>query len=384
MGNLTALGRTMYDGAGVEEHTEAYAYKYDNWGRLQSTTHTLDGGTPTTLASNTYDAVGRLSGTTRGAIGATPGPASLSSGYTYNVRGWLTGISGSLFSETLTYETPRAGSSFPGQWGGNISGTQWNTPGSSSPRYDFDYDLLGRLTKADFGGANGFLQRDYSRNYFYDLNGNMESLETPGPIAGGSMGNHKSIWVWTQPDGNQPAGWEGELYQGRFVQGVTGHLVYSPVPGSKEEEQYAYDAVGNRTEVLNAQGDTLNMMRYNLLNLPEEYVSAQGDTVNYVYSVDGEKLYVEEKPAGGAVQGTEYAANYRIDNGAVTMIHTDAGYYTPVTSQGGPGVSYSHVWYLKDHLGNNRVLAYGSGNAVALHDHESNGAFLKPHLRDWQ
>ena len=98
----------------------------------------------------------------------------------------------------------------------------------------------------------------------------------------------------------------------------------------------------------------------------------------------GHGLYVAENPSGGTVQGTEYAANYRIDNGAVTMIHTDAGYYTPVTSQGGPGVSYSHVWYLKDHLGNNRVLAYGSGNAVALHDHESNGAFLKPHLRDWQ
>ena len=55
------------------------------------------------------------------------------------------------------------------------------------------------------------------------------------------------------------------------------------------------------------------------------------------------------------------------------MIHTDAGYYTPVTAQGGSGVSYSHVWYLKDHLGNNRVLADGSGNAVAFHDYDPYG-----------
>lgn len=49
-----------------------------------------------------------------------------------------------------------------------------------------------------------------------------------------------------------------------------------------------------------------------------------------------------------------------------TMIHKDAGYCTPVTAQGGSGVSYSHVWYLKDHLGNNRVMADGHGYAVKI------------------
>ena len=55
------------------------------------------------------------------------------------------------------------------------------------------------------------------------------------------------------------------------------------------------------------------------------------------------------------------------------MIHTDAGYYTPVTSQGGSGVSYSHIWYLKDHLGNNRVLADGSGSALKTHHYDPYG-----------
>ena len=72
-------------------------------------------------------------------------------------------------------------------------------------------------------------------------------------------------------------------------------------------------------------------------------------------------------------KGTEYAANYRIKNGAVTMIHTDAGYYTPVTAQGGSGVSYSHIWYLKDHLGNNRVMADASGNALKTHHYDPYG-----------
>ena len=116
------------------------------------------------------------------------------------------------------------------------------------------------------------------------------------------------------------------------------------------------------------------MARYNLLNLPMEFTTAAGDTVNYVYSVDGEKLYEEENPSGGTLQGTEYAANYRIENGTVTMIHTDAGYYTPYpASSGGTVPLYKHLWYLKDHLDNNRVLVDGNGAPVALHDYDPFG-----------
>ena len=137
--------------------------------------NTLDGGTPMTLASNSYDSVGRLSGTQRGRVGATPGPAALSSGYTYNVRGWLTGINGSLFSETLSYEAPRTGS-LPAQWGGNISGIQWGAGDSRPYRYDFTYDHLGRLKEASYGGGNSSFQ--HGRKYYYDLNGNMTARES--------------------------------------------------------------------------------------------------------------------------------------------------------------------------------------------------------------
>ena len=87
---------------------------------------------------------------------------------------------------------------------------------------------------------------------------------------------------------------------------------------------YAYDGMGNRTAELDGQGDTRNVLRYNRLNLPEEYVSADGDTLKYVYSADGEKLYVMRATSSNTTQGTEYAANYRIENGTVTMIHPDA------------------------------------------------------------
>ena len=53
---------------------------------------------------------------------------------------------------------------------------------------------------------------------------------------------------------------------------------------------------------------------------------------------------------------------------------SDTGYFTPVTPPSGAGdPTFSHIWYLKDHLGNNRVLADGSGNAVAFHDYDPYG-----------
>ena len=365
VGNLTAVGRTMHDGAGTQEHTEEYAYTYDSWGRLQNTVHTLDGGTPTTLASNSYDSVGRLSGTQRGRVGATPGPAALSSGYTYNVRGWLTGITGSLFSETLSYEAPRTGS-LPAQWGGNISGIQWGSGDSRPYRYDFTYDRLGRLKEASYGGGNSSFQ--HGRKYYYDLNGNMtarESEEAANLYSGVWLD-----WTWSSGDGNRPNAWHQQRSAGPVFNpgGLSG-------PFQIADEVYSYDTAGNRTVVKEGvQGDTLSVMRYNLLNLPLEYVGIQGDTVHYVYSADGEKLYVEEKPSGGTLQGTEYAANYRIENGSVTMIYTDAGYCTPLPNTVGNGPSYTHIWYLKDHLGNNRVLASERGVALARYHYDPFGA----------
>lgn len=354
-GELTNRLRTMQfpDNTGK---TEEYIYTYDSWGRLKDTFHSLS-GTTIKLASNNYDMVGRLASTSRGGTGNQNGPSALASAYTYNVRDWMTEISGTLFTETLTYETPRHGNSRPGQWGGNISSSTWNTSQapSDSTWYDYGYDLLGRLTEASYG-CDFSDQDDYRRTYSYDLNGNLRTRTTPGfPIP--------FVEVWPSGTGNQP-----------LSLAETVRNLYGTFPQSILQESYAYDAVGNRTEVLDAQGDTLNMTRYNLLNLPEEYVSAQGDTVRYVYSADGEKLYVAENLSGSAAQGTEYAANYRIENGTVTMIHTDAGYYTPLLAPGGSTASsYTHIWYLKDHLGNNRVLADGSGNAVALHDYDPYG-----------
>ena len=56
------------------------------------------------------------------------------------------------------------------------------------------------------------------------------------------------------------------------------------------------------------------------------------------------------------------------------MIHTDAGYYTIATPPaGGTAPVFEHLWYLKDYLGNNRVLADAGGSMVGWKDYDPFG-----------
>lgn len=378
VGNLTALGRTMY-GADETSHSETIAYTYDNWGRPLETTSTLDDGSDITLASNSYDTIGRLSSVTRGGTASQNAPSALTGTFSYNVRNWLTEIGGSLFTEKLIYETSRAGGTLPGQWGGNISSSTWKTSlaPSDSTWYDYRYDALGRLIQARYGSSSAS-QRDHSRTYSYDLNGNMETRIIPDRAWNDISEERENHWAWSQMNGNRPDRWEQKLYKKTTLPPLhpwqPPRVIMELDPFGQAEESYTYDAVGNRTAVLDAQGDTLSVMHYNLLNLPEEFLTVDGDTVKYVYSADGVKLYMNETPAEGSVKGTEYVANYRIENNTLKMVHTDAGYYTPVmTPFGATGPVYAHIWYLKDHLGNNRILADEGGNAIAANDYDPFG-----------
>ena len=149
--------------------TEGYQYTYDRWGRPLMTTHSLNGDSPVKLKMCSYDSLGRLSSF------ATDMNPDVASYYTYNTRGWLTDINGTLFSEHLYYETPRDTSSVP-CWNGNISSIAWRSdaPVDSLTVYDFTYDRINRLTRAERSGAGPF--RGYDRTYSYDLNGNIEEV----------------------------------------------------------------------------------------------------------------------------------------------------------------------------------------------------------------
>ena len=96
----TATGKTS--------RTEVYTYTYDEKDRVSTVKHKL-GSTEVTLATYTYDTFGRM------AARKLHGSATNQLTYTYNIQSWLTGISSTKFTQTLTYNNGTTG------FNGNIS-----------------------------------------------------------------------------------------------------------------------------------------------------------------------------------------------------------------------------------------------------------------------
>ena len=84
--------------SGKTTRTEVHAYSYDHADRLLKVEHTL-GGTNVTLAAYGYDNFGILQSK------SLHGSSTNKLTYAYNVRNWLTGISGSKFTQNLYYNT---------------------------------------------------------------------------------------------------------------------------------------------------------------------------------------------------------------------------------------------------------------------------------------
>ena len=95
-GNPVRELREHTTGDGRAAITVLKEYEYDGRDRLTKVTHRIGGGETRVLLKNSYDGVGRLAATEMNG-------GSYRTGYSYNVRGWLTGLSSPLMEQTLNY-----------------------------------------------------------------------------------------------------------------------------------------------------------------------------------------------------------------------------------------------------------------------------------------
>lgn len=114
--------------SGSKSLTEAHTYSYDYADRLLKVQHKLDNNTIVTLAEYTYNDLGRVK---QKKLGGT----MHSSTYSYNIRSWLTHITGGKFTQTLTYNNGSTG------YNGNTTAMDWTADGDSHS-YTFTYDGL--------------------------------------------------------------------------------------------------------------------------------------------------------------------------------------------------------------------------------------------------
>ena len=321
--------------SGKTTRTEVYTYTYDHADRISKVQHSL-GSTAITLYDATYDNFGRL--LTKQYHGTSTNKLT----YTYNLRSWLTGISGTRFTQNLYYNTGVG----TAKYNGSISSMTWKSGNESTVRgYKFTYDGLDRMLNATYGetasistNANRFSENVTG----YDKNGNIKSLQRYGQTGASAYGLLDNL-TYTLT-GNQLSCVEDAVSTAAYGTNT------AFVNGTSTAGEYVYDVNGNLTKDLNKG---ITDIQYNVLNLPSTVSFSDGSTITYTYGADGTKLRTVHK-IGSTTTTTDYCGNVIYENGTQKLLLTEEGYINLAGTQ-------QYHYYLKDHQGNNRVVINRSG-----------------------
>ena len=321
--------------SGKTTRTEVYTYTYDHADRISKVQHSL-GGTSITLYDATYDNFGRL--LTKQYHGTSINKLT----YAYNLRSWLTGISGTCFTQNLYYNTGVG----TAKYNGSISSMTWKSGNESTVRgYKFTYDGLDRMLNATYGETASISTNTnrFSENVTgYDKNGNIKSLQRYGQTGASAYGLIDNLTFTL--NGNQLS----------RVDDAVSTVAYGTntafVNGASAAGEYAYDVNGNLTKDLNKG---ITDIQYNVLNLPSTVSFSDGSTITYTYGADGTKLRTVHK-IGSTTTTTDYCGNVIYENGTQKLLLTEEGYINLTGTQ-------QYHYYLKDHQGNNRVVINQSG-----------------------
>ena len=325
----------IHTASGKNTWIEVYTYSYDHADRISKVQHTL-GGTTITLYDATYDDLGRLK--TKSLHGSTTNKLT----YTYNLRGWLTGITGTRLTQNLYYNTGVG----TAKYNGSISSMTWKAGNESTVRgYKFTYDGLDRLLNGTYGEGEQLNSNSgrYSENVTgYDKNGNITGLERYGRSGSSSYGMCDAL-TYTL-NGNQMIRVDDQVSIG------AGNDETDFKDAVKQANEYTYDANGNLTKDLNKG---ITGITYNCLNLPNAVTFSDGSTITYIYSADGTKLRTVHK-IGSVTTTTDYCGNVIYENNTAKLLLTGEGYISLSDKK--------YHYYLQDHQGNNRVVADKDGN----------------------
>jgi len=361
------------------------------------------------IVTNEFDRLGRIRLKTTG----TGTICESLENYTYNIRGWLRGMnidylqfsikesSQRYFGYELAYNTMATSASLPTpQLNGNIGSMIWASAGKAGRddqgiwipasegimrKYDYTYDNVNRLKKADFmeykSNTWSNSEKDFSvggndnGKIDYDENGNILSMNQVGlkditniePIDlltytyfnNGFSNRLKAV----HDDANDAYSDQGDFKEGS----VKGSLT------ATTDQDYVYDDNGNmikdRNRDINTYGVNPNApaIVYNYLNLPSEVKvliadnTAEKGSVKFVYDAFGNKLQkittdLTTNPV--SVTTTDYIGSFTYDNligTGLSHIATEEGRIR-YAIQPNNTADYKYNWFVKDHLGNIRMV----------------------------
>ena len=366
-GGITQTQRYVDSSSGTQELYTVLGNTYHtNTNLLKTVSQSVKIGTGSTYSATihdlTYDNIGQVKTDKRG--NSTDNTVT----YDYDVHGWLKGLSTESFQEWLYYADAPNGAA--PCYNGNISVQKWKLDNESFNRgYKFTYDGLDRLTEAVYGEQDfSNNMNDYNEKVLeYSLNGMMKRFQRRGRKSDGEYGKTDNIHI--KLDGNRPI----SITDDAEPQTVYGAMEF--VDGANLSTEYYYD--GNGSLVADANKG-IAMIEYDNLNHPKRIQFTNGNTIEYVYAPGGQKLRTKYQTATGNVivplntvqtitaattTQTDYVGNlvYTATASGSTatpvlnkILYPD-GYFTVSSGTGG-----DFRYFVKDHLGNNRVVTGGS------------------------
>ena len=304
--------------------------------------------------------------------------------YDYNVRNWPLSIESDNFKEKLCYNVCSNGlCSWRNLYNGNVGAMFWQCGNGVKRAFHFTYNAQNMLTDSGYNEGDRLNdgQGNYDESLSYDKMGNVQSLLRSGLLDDGSYGLIDNLSY--NYHGNQLLKVDdaavGPYYQGAF------HFV----DGADEAVEYEYDANGNLVRDLNKG---IISISYDLNNQPRKIEYNDGRNVSYLYDAEGSKLSVSynltamssAQPQMPVMQSSDVAsANVSngqktidycgniIYDGDETMILNDVGYALYDKDN-----NLSFHYYLKDHLGNNRVVVSENGEIEQVNDYYPTGALM--------
>ncbi|WP_278985295.1 RHS repeat domain-containing protein [Segatella bryantii] len=310
------------------------------------------------IASYDYDDYGRIKTTTHGSVVQTTD---------YDVRDWPKKLSSSNFTEDLVYT---------GRYhNGNINSLHYRGP-YYDYTYEFVYDNLDRLIDAEYYNhwmpEEDWAEANFSESAQYDANGNITQLLRTG-----------------FPDEGEESTLIDALelsYEGNQLTSVIDNendLTYMTtknfMQNSHSPTHYTYNANG---AVVTDANKGVVYTEYDLYGYPKHIYFNNGGIITYVHTPDGKKLQTTyttavsnvRKPYGEpftltssqvqSVVKKEYWGEDVVCKNGVPDMYLFEGGYADIRND-----ALTYHYYVKDHLGNHRIVQNEKGKVEASYNY---------------
>lgn len=398
---LITVQHQQKQGANAQTHDIWTRYYYDDQWRVVKTEKKIVSNVNnatvsrgwTTILQNDYDALGKLSHKKLGSQPSSSAPVAQLD-YEYNILGWLLSInkdyitsggSNRYFGMQLGYDKDGVQSFVNKQYNGNIAGMLWKSEGDHElRRYDYSYDAVNRLLKADFTDARGLdfdvvMGDGLTPVSAYDANGNIKAMVQKGiKAASNSVVLDQLTYNYTKAGDDLT----NKLLEVKDQSGVANSTLGDfNDKNNNNSDDYDYDGNGN---LLYDKNKNISSIAYNYLNLPELITVKKDDgvtdkgTIAYTYNTAGEKLKkvaIDKSDAFRTITTTTLYLNGLVYESKTTVPadpnhadYTDVLQYIPqeegrirfekATQTTCPSATDRFVldYFIRDHLGNTRSV----------------------------